>query len=64
MTNRRHKSRAAARSPQSLPAAAGNPNSTPPRLYHLVIPCRDESHQRTLYDQLTRAGHPCRVITL
>jgi len=35
-----------------------------PRLYHLVIPCRDEHHQRSLYNQLTRAGHPCRVITL
>src|ERR1051326_4885398 len=63
-TDRKRKSRA---SPSTSPAhqlTRSPAHPPPPRLYHLVIPCRDAQHQRTLYEQLTRAGHPCRVITL
>jgi len=57
-TNRARKSRASNR-PQRTTDNEQRTNS-----YHLVIPCRDESHQRALYHQLTASGHPVRVLTL
>jgi hypothetical protein len=37
---------------------------TIPTLFQLVIQCRDENQQRELYEQLTAAGHTCKVMTL
>jgi len=66
MTNRNRKPRPRRRSDFRPPTSdlKRSPTHPPPRLYHLVISCRDESHQRSLYEELTSAGHPCRVITL
>lgn len=35
-----------------------------PESFHLVVKCRNEREQRTLYERLTAAGHHCRVLSL
>jgi hypothetical protein len=37
---------------------------TIPKLFQLVIECRDENQQRELYERLTASGHVCKVMTL
>ena len=43
----------AAATPQTLNAS-----------YEVVVKCRDEAHQREIYEQLTQDGLECRVITV
>ena len=33
-----------------------------PDRYGVIVLCRDEAHQRAVYDTLTSAGHSCRVV--
>jgi hypothetical protein len=35
-----------------------------PKIFSLVIHCRDENHQRQIYEQLAAQKIDCRVITL
>ena len=42
-------------------------HSTPQQhlqMYHLIIHCRDEAHQRELFDRLRREGLRCRLTVL
>ncbi|HTQ40329.1 MAG TPA: hypothetical protein VMJ32_14990 [Pirellulales bacterium] len=46
-----------------------NPDHPPrevklPELFQIVVECQNEQQQRQLYEQLTAAGHKCRVLTL
>jgi hypothetical protein len=35
-----------------------------PESFQLIVDCKTEEHQKQLYEQLTKAGWPCRVLTL
>jgi hypothetical protein len=35
----------------------------PPERFEIVVECRDEGHQRAVYDRLTGEGLKCRVLT-
>jgi len=54
----------------SAPGSAGGPpNFTPPDVpipesYQVVVECRDEDDQRSVFDQMHAAGYRCRVLTL
>jgi hypothetical protein len=42
-------------------------NDTGPKLtdvYQVIVDCRDEAEQRSVFDRLTADGVPCRVVTL
>lgn len=51
-------------------AAASSPEYEPPPeptlddLFQVVVECRDEAQQRTVYERLTSEGFRCRVLTL
>ena len=53
-----------------LERMAGEIGSTPaslddvPEKYEIIVECKDESHQRFLYDSLKEQGLTCRVLTL
>ncbi len=46
--------------------AAANPETeaTIPELYQIVIECRDENHQRELFELLKARGCKCRLLLL
>jgi ParB-like chromosome segregation protein Spo0J len=57
--------------PKELARLLDQPNGTPPpddvaiaEQFEVVITCRDERHQRTLFDRLTADGESCRLLTL
>lgn len=35
-----------------------------PEVYQVVVDCRDEEEQRTVYERLAGEGHACRLVTL
>ena len=35
-----------------------------PQLYSVVVQCRDEQHQREVYELVTQAGHACRLTVM
>jgi hypothetical protein len=39
------------------------PAALPPEKFEIVVECRDEGHQREVYDLLTGEGLKCRVLT-
>jgi hypothetical protein len=39
------------------------PPVLPPEKFEIVVECRDEGHQREVYDRLTGEGLKCRVLT-
>jgi hypothetical protein len=39
------------------------PAALPPEKFEIVVECRDEGHQREVYDRLTGEGQKCRVLT-
>ncbi len=57
---------------QSLAAPAGeeSPEEKPPseiplpELYQVVVDCRDEAEQATLYERLTAEGYKCRLVNM
>ncbi len=59
-------------SPRSKPRMAGTRAKAPradkevpvPALFQVLVQCRSEAEQRQVYEQMTRAGHPCRVLTM
>jgi len=54
---------------QSEPAADAGPDDVPPEVdipeaFQVVIECRDEAHQKELFERLTGEGLSCRLLTL
>ncbi len=53
---------------ESLDAMAPAPEAKPeidiPDTFQVLVDCRDESDQRAVYEQLTRQGYACRVLTI
>jgi hypothetical protein len=43
--------------------ARSKPPVLPPERFEVLVECRDEGHQRELYDRLTGEGLKCRVLT-
>jgi hypothetical protein len=39
------------------------PVTLPPERFEILVECRDEDHQRAVYDRLIGEGHKCRVLT-
>jgi len=44
--------------------ATDRPEVAVPECYQVVIECRDEDEQETLYERMRSEGHRCRVLTL
>ena len=55
---------ALSRSNGRLSGSNDRPEPKIPKIFSLVIHCRDENHQRQIYEQLTAQKIHCRVITL
>jgi hypothetical protein len=50
--------------PPLPPGAPGRPKGFRYReQYGVIVVCRDEPHQRAVYEALRAAGHACRVVT-
>jgi ParB-like chromosome segregation protein Spo0J len=55
----------ASRCQRDFSAAGKQPKSvTVPESFQILVDCRDESDQRTLYERLTAEGYRCRVLTI
>jgi hypothetical protein len=57
--------------PSTAPGSAGGsptsivPPEVPiPESYQVVVECRDETDQQTVFEQMRTAGYRCRVLTL
>jgi hypothetical protein len=55
--------------PSNDPAQPKSRNSSasrqaPPELYQVVVECRDEAHQRELFERLKREGMKVRLLVL
>lgn len=48
---------------QSAPSAK-RPQKTVPRVFEVVVNCRDEPDQRTVFERMRAEGYGCRVLTL
>ena len=56
---------------QSAPGSAGGspppidpPEVTIPESYQVVVECRDETDQQTVFEKMRAEGYRCRVLTL
>jgi ParB-like chromosome segregation protein Spo0J len=49
---------------QELSASADRPEVAVPESYQVVVECRDEQDQQTVYERMRSEGYRCRVLTL
>jgi len=45
-------------------SASNQARKTVPRIYEVVVQCRDEREQRVVYERMRVEGFRCRVLTL
>jgi hypothetical protein len=51
--------------PNKQPTSVTTPRKqTVPRIYEVVVACRDEDDQRTVFERMRAEGYCCRVLTL
>jgi len=50
--------------PLDDPDAGLRPEVDVPEAFQVVVECRDETEQQTIYQRLTEEGHKCRLLTL
>jgi hypothetical protein len=48
----------------SIAAPSAPPRVAVPEAFQLLVDCRDEADQRTLFERLSSEGYACRVLTL
>lgn len=51
-------------SPESTSASETGPVDPVPELFQVLVECRDEEDQRTLFERLSAEGYTCRLLTL
>jgi hypothetical protein len=49
---------------ESTPLAGKLPEGTVPEIYEVVIECRHEREQRSVFERMRGEGYRCRVLTL